>query len=170
MDGPKTILNWYDIHIAIDILYGIIINDIYTIGEHMSYTHTDILKVLNKWKNIASSSHVSEMIEELKTMFDELRESKIPKTDILKYKDKILQIWIDLTWSEAKRNNPEWERREWWKQRKDTFLKAFSIQMKHYDVAEKKEEKTEKDYFSHMPAFTNVEDLQKWKAKRTANS
>lgn len=135
----------------------------------MSYTQSDILRIIKKWKDMANASHVSEMIAELKALLEEFTELQVSKTDILKHKDRILQIWIDLTWSEAKKNNPEWEKREWWKQRKDTMLKAFSIQIKDYDVPDKKEEKSEKDYFSHMPTFTNVEDFQKWKARKVAN-
>ena len=129
----------------------------------MSNPHTIIVAILRKWEDDADTSSTEVIIDEIAVMFSEFQKAKIEPQDILKFKDKILKTWIDLTWSDAKKTNPGWKNEEWWKKRKGRIVKAFGKEYENYKdsineaAAKKKEEEN---------TFENVEDMIAWAEKR----
>lgn len=125
-----------------------------------------IQSIIEKWETIANRTNVSCIADEIEQFFIEIIESKIDKTDVLKFKERILRIWVDLTWSDAKKNNPNWKEKDWWQTRKNLVIKFFGENYKAMIQQDKAvPAKTEE-------AFENVEDLIAWaeKNKRRANS
>lgn len=137
----------------------------------MTKPQVTIESLIAKWKDIADQNSITTIADEMDTFFSEAREANIPAQDVLKNKDRIIKIWIESNWSDAQQRHPTWKKKEWWSERRAKVIKMFGERHRDFyaNAEPEKQEKSEKDYFSHMPLFTNVEDLMKWKAKRSSN-
>jgi hypothetical protein len=97
----------------------------------MSSENNTIPQLIRTWKVFANKALVTTMREEMDTFLAQCKQNASASLkDVVNRKGQILQIWVDLDWRTAKKNNPHWKSSEMWQKRFNSLDNHFNETVK----------------------------------------